>query len=67
MFGLLRRAKPVPLAPLLDLRWDGRELRFASAPGALAAIAIELDGCHFATVVPDAHGRARYAFAFAPS
>ncbi|HEY6943048.1 glycosyltransferase [Dokdonella sp.] len=67
MFGLLRRARPVPRAPLLDLRWDGRELRLACTPRALAAIALELDGCHFATVVPDADGRARFAFAFAPS
>jgi len=67
MFGLLRRAKPVPLAPLLDLHWDGRELRLACTPGALVEVALELDGCHFASLVPDAQGVARCAFAFAPS
>ena len=67
MFGLLRRAKPVLLAPLRELRWDGRELQLACTPGALADIALDLDGCHFTCVAVDARGHARCAFAFAPS
>src|SRR5690606_11786352 len=67
MFGLLRRAKPVLLAPLLELRWDGRELRATCTPGALADIALDLDGCYFTSVAVDAEGRAHCAFPFAPS
>lgn len=67
MFGLLRRAKPVPLAPLREIHWDGRELRLVCAPGALTEVALELDGCHFTRVAIDAQGHARCTFPFAPS
>ena len=66
MFGFLRRRVALR-PPLLALDWDGRALRFACAPGALATIAFELDGSHFAEVAFDADGRATYAFDFAPA
>lgn len=66
MFGFLRRRIAL-LPPLLALEWDGRSLRFACTPGALATIAFDLDGSHLAEVAVDADGRATYGFEFAPA
>jgi len=67
MFGFLRRPPIVLHEPLLDAAWDGRELRLACTPAALTTIALELDGCHFADIAPDANGQARCTFPFSPS
>ncbi len=66
MFGFLRRRAALR-APLLALDWDGRTLACACTPGALATLAIELDGSHFAELAIDADGRAACTFEFAPA
>jgi GT2 family glycosyltransferase len=67
MLGFLRRPRIALHAPLLDVAWDGSELRLSCAPAVLETIALELDGCHFAEVRLDARGHARCALPFAPS
>jgi len=67
MFGFLRRPRVGLQAPLHGAAWTGSELRLSCTPAALDAIALELDGCHFADVPVDALGHARCALPFAPS
>jgi hypothetical protein len=53
------------------VRWDGRTLTVAAPPGTSAggvtAIALNLDGCHFATVDPDRNGNATFDLPLSPS
>lgn len=58
------------------VRWDGRRLTVATAPdgtatgavtGAVTAIALDLDGCHFATAEPDRRGSAAFELPYSPS
>ena len=50
MFGFLRRRAPGLQAPLRALDWDGAVLALQLAPEAGAAVALDVDGIHFADV-----------------
>ncbi|HET6545933.1 MAG TPA: glycosyltransferase [Rhodanobacteraceae bacterium] len=62
-------AHPLLRAPLTDIAWDGRVLDLAFTAGAAdeLEIALDLDGCHFATLVVRDDGHARVEFPFSPS
>ncbi len=70
MFGFLRSRRHAPPAlksPLRSAHWDGAVLTLALEPGARRDIALDLDGCFFASVPLDADATARFKFAFSPS
>lgn len=68
MFGFLRRhARPKLRAPLRAADWDGRVLRLSLDAELAGEVALELDGCHFASTSLDAHHRAQFTFPFSPS
>lgn len=67
MFSFLfRRQRPRLLAPLRQAHWDGAQLRLRAQAGT-PAIALELDGSHFALAACDAQGQAQFDFPFPPN
>jgi hypothetical protein len=68
MFEFLRRrARPILQAPLRAIEWDGRTLSLAFDAGALGEVALDIDGCFFASAAVDRDGRAQFAFAYPPA
>ena len=64
---LRKRSKPTLHAPLRSIEWDGHVLTLALDASIAIEIALDIEGCHFSTALPDHDGRARFAFAFSPS
>jgi GT2 family glycosyltransferase len=64
---LRRRTRPVLQIPLRAAAWDGHTLDLAFDADLDDEIALDLDGCHFASAPVDAGRRTRFTFRFSPS